>query len=582
MIKVLKNSKKNKKYLIINYKRLNYPKGSKLVFIDEYLFNFYNSEDKSEFRCSYIYSIEDILKLNNDINNIIKKKLRIYRKQFKKKLNSYHNKNNSEKFWGRIIDYFLILILKKIILKTKLLKKIKIKDFNVTLTQEKIKFIFNTGNFITYVDSDSFNKLLNFIILKGTDNNFYNLRYINIHKQINENSDRLYIFILRYIIRLYIFIIKPIVLVNGYIGFNNSIKIFFKSFGKIINLPSLFIIKKNHKNILVDKIFRKKIKIIEKDEVDKIFNKIIGPLMPLNFIENFNFIKNDVKRISNKIKIIGTANCHENNDQFNILSSEIIKKNGKLLIFQHGGVISKSKDLRSGYLDKKYAFRRYYFDNPKGLGMGFFNQKKLTFDEIRGRNFILILNTYVSFEGISNYSSKDLNLHSSVIFFSKLKTQNKEKVLLKLFPEENSYRVKKFWKYKFDNQINFLPIYSKPKKEKFYNAKLVVLDDISSALWEVLFMKIPFILICSPTHLKEMQLINSFEKKFIELEKINVFFYDPIKAAEFVNALYQNYAIESWWSKVSNMKVFLDFKKDMFIEKPNYVSRLVKELKSLT
>ncbi len=154
--------------------------------------------------------------------------------------------------------------------------------------------------------------------------------------------------------------------------------------------------------------------------------------------------------------------------------------------------------------------------------------------------------------------------------------------MLKLFPEENSYRVKKFWEYKFDNQISFLPIYSKPKNEIFYKAKLVVLDDISTALWEVLFINIPFILICSLTHLKELQLFNSFKKHFVELEKINVFFYDPTKAAEFVNRLYENNAIEYWWKKISNMKIFIDFKKDMFVEKPNYVSRFVKELKSLT
>ena len=306
--------------------------------------------------------------------------------------------------------------------------------------------------------------------------------------------------------------------------------------------------------------------------------------MPANYLENFNSIKKNIKKISKKIKIIVTGNCHYFSDHFNILSAEILNnKSGKLIIFQHGGSVSKTNRLEIEYKDQKYAARRYYFDNRKGLGMHFFNKKKITFEELKKRDSILILSCEVYFE--EDFFHNPLNYKnyyvSSLVFFSKLNQLNKKKVLVKLFPHKNSLKVKNLWEKKFEGKIYFLPFMSNAKKKRYYNAKLVILDEISTPIWEVLFFGLPFILICNNSFLASWQYNNLFKKKFNRLKKINILFNDPAQAAQFVNSLDKDYLIEEWWKKISKTKIFLDFKNFLIVEKLNYLPRIIKELQDL-
>ena len=68
-----------------------------------------------------------------------------------------------------------------------------------------------------------------------------------------------------------------------------------------------------------------------------------------------------------------------------------------------------------------------------------------------------------------------------------------------------------------------------------------------------------------------LQVINStniktkFAKDLKSLEKLNILYRDPIKAAKFINKNYNN--IVNWWKDVSNEKSFINFKKTLFFEK---------------
>ena len=97
MIELLKSSEK-KKYLITNFQKLKYPAGSELVFIDETLLNFYSPADRLPFKCSYLNSIDDVIKNINSNNVIIKKKLSIYRKELTKILNAYNKRTKLKLF----------------------------------------------------------------------------------------------------------------------------------------------------------------------------------------------------------------------------------------------------------------------------------------------------------------------------------------------------------------------------------------------------------------------------------------------------------------------------------------------------
>jgi hypothetical protein len=73
-------------------------------------------------------------------------------------------------------------------------------------------------------------------------------------------------------------------------------------------------------------------------------------------------------------------------------------------------------------------------------------------------------------------------------------------------------------------------------------------------------------------------LLKRTSKKFVKLKKINVWFEDPVSAAQFVNSLNKDLLFEKWWKKTCNSKIYLEFKNFLIIEKPNYHSRIVKEL----
>ena len=231
-------------------------------------------------------------------------------------------------------------------------------------------------------------------------------------------------------------------------------------------------------------------------------------------------------------------------------------------------------------MDQKYASRRYYFDNRRGLGMHFFNEKKISFEEIKIRSSILILTSTAPEEFYYNPLYHTIN-DVSLIFFSNLNKTSKKKVFIKLISSKNSCRDKKLWEKTFGNNLKILPIFSNAKKNRYYKAKLVILNDLSTPLWELLYFELPFILICSKKFLISFQYNDLFKKKFIFLKKINIWFDDPIKAAHFVNSLNKDQLIEGWWKKVSKTKIFLDFKNFLIVEKNNYHFKIIKDLKNL-
>lgn len=574
-------SKKKKKYLITNFQKLNFPKGSQINFIDEYLYNSYLEKKKLNINYSYIFNSNEINKLEPLVDGILKKKLIIYRKQLKNFLNLYHNLNNNYKYWGLIIDQFLIILLRSIIFEIKLIKKIKLKEYYNIYYKTKAQVIDNSESFLDYSRSNNFNKLLSSLIFKVLKKKSVKIIFekFNKKKRKNENFFKL---ILKYLTRKYITIFHPTLIIDGYMGLKNTIIFFIKSFGKVINLPRSYLFNENCYNRTLDFEFRKKIKILERDLVDKIFNKIIGIFLPMNFLENFKFIKEDVKKISKEISVLGTGNSHYYNDNFKILASEILKKkNGKLLIFQHGGSISKTNKIRIEYLDQKYATKKYYFDNPDGLGFHFFNQKKISLDQIKRRDKILIIDTEKEFRKIDRRRSAFVNIDPNLNFFLNLDDDIKKKILLKLFPSKKSYDIKKFWKKKFKTKINFLPIFLNAKKNNFFNAKLVILNDVQTPMWELLYAEIPFIIIGDKCLMDSWQYKDSFKKKFFMLKKINILFDDPRTAANFINLLFKKNKFEDWWKKTKSSEILQEFKKYLIIERPNYHSKLIKQLKYL-
>ena len=101
----------------------------------------------------------------------------------------------------------------------------------------------------------------------------------------------IYISFVRRLISFYIFLVKPIVIINGYFGYKNAIKIFIYSFGKIIILNSNFIFDKNIDKNFVDINYRNKINFIKKKDLfDEIFNCLLKSAVNIFLDVNDNFL----------------------------------------------------------------------------------------------------------------------------------------------------------------------------------------------------------------------------------------------------------------------------------------------------
>ena len=193
---------------------------------------------------------------------------------------------------------------------------------------------------------------------------------------------------------------------------------------------------------------------------------------------------------------------------------------------------------------------------------------------IKNNKQILIFPTQISFHSFRSFNIKKNNhpyLDNNYDFFNNLNNENKKNVLLKLFPDSTSKFVKKIWKKKFGNNINFAETYS--SKVNFYNSKLVVINDISTPLYELMYVGVPFILI---TDNKFNELNMHFAKKLKNLKKLKILHTCPIKAAEFVNNNYNT--IDDWWKNVSKEKNFINLKNHLFVEKSDYINSITKEL----
>ena len=128
---------------------------------------------------------------------------------------------------------------------------------------------------------------------------------------------------------------------------------------------------------------------------------------------------------------------------------------------------------------------------------------------------------------------------------------------------------------KFEKKINFLPHFLYSKKERYFDAKLVILNDISTPFYELLFLGLPFVIIQDSSLFVHFS--SEFKKKIMNLKKINILFDDPAKAARFVNSFNKN-SIEDWWKITSSSKELINLKKFLIVEKKGYITKIVKDL----
>ena len=478
--------------------------------------------------------------------------------------------NKSNKYWGLNLDMLLFSLIRSLKFKFDIISNSKIYKTDIKLELDEGSIFYESSQ-----------DLAHDLILANTENFlFYNIICVlknknreklekkkSFKKKINKFS--LVNFFKQIIQRAYIAIFKPIILVKPYTGFKNSLKIFCKSFGRIITINNFNFNQSFNK---IDFDFRDSFKIKERDIFDKIFNSVIRELFPKNYIENFSSIKSNklfLSIIKNSKKI-----CCGNpyfQDDVCILASELKENNKKFFVFQHGGLFGTRVDSFIEDFDKLYSDKRYYWTTKLGLGDNYLSR----FPIRKEKNYHNITLMCSALRFTTNSRSELINekdnpfLSKTYYLYKFLKPSLREIFYVRLFPSGYMKTLqKKEWLNFTNNRVKFIN-----NRKDIFSSKLVILDQISTAFYEMLKMDIPFLI---QEDINKVSFNKKYQKLFSGIKKIGLVFNNYYEMSRFINKNYNN--IDEWWAEIKKNKSFIKFKKNIFTPSKNYSSQITKEL----
>ena len=551
-----------KTYLVFEDELKGYKKSSKLIFFDEYTQRLVKRKKIKFFKVESILKFEDIKNFNFNSKNL-RKKISRYRKELTNIFNKIHDKKYDENYWGLILDRLLFLLINAILIELRTIKKIYPKKNIIEINELKFKsFFLDSDDFIRNYETNLTQPYIRYLICKNLGFKESLIKKITINKQISLIENKKFNFgsyfelFLRFCVRKYINIFKPFLIVDGYIPKKNCFILFLKSKGKILAIPNKYIFsKKNFKNTKKNFQLRKFFKVQEKDFIDKMFNLLFSKFMPASYLENYKKYNKEIDSLKS-LKIVGTAISLIYNDHFKYLSAEINKNKGKIFNFQHGGLIGYLKYDHDVTINNKYSSKVFSWNEGKNFSENYFKKfKKINNAEIKAKRQLLIYPTRIKIKYNYNQCVNKNNhpyLNYNYSFYSGLEKKIKDETFIKTFPNEISKKSSEIWIEKFGKNINL--IYEK-KNDLFNKYRLVVLDDFSTPLCELLYIGTPFIIINDEMKRFKENIVQKLRK----LKKLNILFSSPESAYKFLNKNYNN--IPLWWRENIKSPIFKDVKK---------------------
>lgn len=530
----------------------------KKVYLDEYSAKLFNHNSNN-----YIVSINNLKKIRLDKRYIINKVKR-YRLAIIKILNQFHNTRETNKYWGRIIDPYILFIVKKIYFEKKLLQRIDKKKYKLTFLKN-LNFFLDTKdvqNRLCYdYNTISFFRFLIFNLKKKIS---FKLKYNK--KKIKKNIfNKFYNFIFKFYLKIF----RPIVFVNIYFNYYSKVALFFLSFGKLVFIDRSVILS-DKKTLNYNKFIRQKICVKEKDDFDIAFNQINKFFFPKSLLEDFQLIRNKIFFYSDYIKKIGTSINQSYCDHYNILSSELKKKGKKSMTFQHGGFYQEEILNHCKVLDSSYSDKEYFWNTKDGIFKLFLGNNLLKYKNENTYSKILLFPTVI--RTIPNNHKIKINSHPKlnqlIKFYNSLNEYNKKNCSIKYFPNlKNSLDIKKYKK-------NFKNIKVEISKKSLNQSRIIILNDFSTPILELLYTEVPFIILYEGNY----QFMDIKFKKYVNnLINLGLVFKNEVKAAEFLNSKINN--IPSWWSEIKSNKKMIELKNKLISEKIVSYKKIIHKIK---
>lgn len=551
----------------LNHKKFNY------LFKDEYLLRLYDLDLKKNKNIHFIENLDQVFNKDKKIN-FLKKKKKKYLEEISTSLNRIHGANHLTHEWGVLLDYYILISL--IIIKRRYDTFLRIQDKKTIINCSQIDFFFP--------DSDTYKKklfsqkeLLKFIdFLIAKEKNFKNIDY-DIQKNFIKKSypkKKIFQKIVSFFYNFVVFLRKPILIVDGYLGFKNSIKIMLKSKFKILvsNYDYIENLKDKDLSYKKDYKLRNEIKFnFKKDSFDNIFLQYIKNTIPGSFVENYSSFFQSNIFISKNISKIGSAILLPSMDNYKYLAFKIKKQKKKIFTFQHGGLFDMRLFSPEDYLNEKYSDFNFLWGNKNGVGTAYFFKTNLkNFDN---ENKILFFPTVTLFQE----ETENLKLcnHLKLNQYFKLIPLLNDKLLnlhVKFTNYQTSEIAKKLWKKRFGKKIKI--VNNSYKGDIFNKFSLTIIDNFSTPFFELIYHKQPFVIL-NNSKLKEFK--PEFKKIIYNLKKNKILFNNEIELANFINENSPNF--NNYWTDVINSKYFISIRKKIFPNEKFLDSKLIKILK---
>ena len=372
--------------------------------------------------------------------------------------------------------------------------------------------------------------------------------------------------------------VEPTLILDGYFGKQNVLKIIFKSKFKILfaNIDYLDFPRKMI-NFKKDFKSRSKISIKIRDDFDIIYNEFIKNVLPSSFLENFNsyFLANKKKYLN--ISKIGTAVHFAVNDNFKFAVLNLKRKNKKSFNMQHGAFMGYRVFDPEDYINQKMSdLNLLWHDKNLNIGSQYFLNSKYKFKKFE--NKILFFPCHILFNQELDAFAKNNHIYLNQYFnlVKSLIIKKKFFLSVKFFNHKNDDLFKRIWRSYFGKNVKILESNSSYKGSIFEKYDLVIIDDFSTAFYELLYQNKPFIVLNSAPNVNFKK---KFWKEINKLKKINLWFENENQLAKYLDKNFENIILN--WNKTIKTKQYIKLRKTLFARENFNDSLFVKKILEL-
>jgi len=501
-----------------------------------------------------------------------------YLQSLSSKLNHIHNCNYSYRYWRIVLGPWLRSFIDVVFDRyTSIVEATEFPEISSTLIMDYKEEDWAPKDYYQFyknITTDKWNHIIYSEIIKNLDTINYKLvdkKFFppsTFNKKANGSIPlQLRNYIFNNIIRLVPIRSDAIYFTSSYFSLNNLINLQLKL--KQIPYPHGPVIE--IKDIPSNQILRTDLKFSYNNDYEKILGKMIPKHLPKCYLEGFNQLNVlSEKYFPKKVRIIFTGNADSQDDAFKVWAAGQIEKGTKLYIGQHGGPIgvclwSQRDDHQINISDKFFSWG-WTGQNSKVEAMPatkLINLNKNIYPKKNGEIISVLTSLpryfYCSFNmPIAGQFLNYINYQIQLLKLLDPKLQNLFSLRLD-HPDFNWNLIERFSDSGFANNIDYknINLYQRLKQ-----CRLCIAPHNATVFLETFSANFPTVLYWNP---KYYEIKKSAKKHYDKLNEVGILHYTPQSAASLLNEIYHDPM--KWW-----MQEDIQLAKDKFCKKNAYVS----------